>query len=252
MRQIGFSTGALAKSDFEAALRRLRSIENSDVAAIELSALRDAELPRLMSALPTLDLRRYRYVSLHAPSRLVALSEAAVAELLTPCIDRHWPVIVHPDVINDVSCWRRFGTLLCIENMDKRKKTGRTARELAPYFAALPEARLCFDVAHARQIDPTLGHAREILRRFGNRLTQIHVSELDADGKHERLSMSMVLSIQSLAQRLASEAPAIIESRVGPDDSSLTREIKAVAVAFSTPERHLAHEVTLQSANLSA
>src|SRR5438309_4845307 len=36
------------------------------------------------------------------------------------------------------------------------KSVARTADELAKWFVALPEARLCLDVAHARQLDTTL------------------------------------------------------------------------------------------------
>ena len=153
--------------------------------------------------------------------------------MLKPCIDRGWPVIVHPDAIEDASLWSDFGALLCMENMDKRKHTGRTAGELAPFFESLPRARLCFDIAHARQVDPTLSNAREILRMFGDRLAQVHISELDSAGRHERLSMSMVVTVQSLIARLRPEAPAIIESQIASQE--IQSEIEMVRKAFSAP-----------------
>ena len=66
MRSIGFSTGALALGDFRRALAMLSTVNSS---AIELSALRDHELDPLMRALSQLNLRRFRYVSVHVPSK---------------------------------------------------------------------------------------------------------------------------------------------------------------------------------------
>src|SRR5947208_10027831 len=150
MRPVGFSTGALAHGDFRAALSML---VRGPTAAIELSALREPEFEPLISALPHLDLSQFCYVSLHVPSRLETLSDARVVESLGLAIERRWPIVLHPDAIADFRPWLRLGSLVCIENMDGRKTTGRTVDELAKVFDALPEASLCFDIAHARQVD---------------------------------------------------------------------------------------------------
>src|SRR5438067_12770907 len=127
MRPIGFSTGALALGDFRKALAMLTG---GGTDAIELSALRDYELAPLMDAISGLDLGRFKYKSIHVPSKFKSLPEATVATALRRCIDLGLPVVIHPDVINQVSYWEPFGALLCIENMDKRKRTGRTVAEL--------------------------------------------------------------------------------------------------------------------------
>ena len=131
MRSIGFSTGALALGDFD---KGLALLADRDTSVIELSALREDELPSLMGALDRLHLGGYRYVSVHAPSRLRTMKEAVVADMLRACIDRQWHVVLHPDAIGDHGCWRDFGPWLCIENMDKRKEAGRTAIELRRHF----------------------------------------------------------------------------------------------------------------------
>src|SRR5436853_5416771 len=61
MKPIGFSTGALAKGDFATGLAVQRDVPRID--AVELSALRDHELPLLVDAIPSLDLDRFEYVS---------------------------------------------------------------------------------------------------------------------------------------------------------------------------------------------
>lgn len=230
MRSIGFSTGALAYGHFRDALGMLGP---HPVQAVELSALREAELRPLMVALPLLDLERFRYVSVHLPSKLVNTTERELIAALAPCLDRSIPVVLHPDVIRDFSLWNVFGELLCIENMDKRKPTGRTADELEPSFAALPRASFCLDIAHARQIDPTMGGAREMLRRFGHRLRQVHVSELDSAGRHHGLSIATILATRRILPLIREDVPAIIESQIKPD--RIAAELKAVEEAFAPP-----------------
>src|SRR4051794_1997340 len=71
-------------------------------------------------------------------------------------VGRGYPVVVHPDVIFDRPRWRVLGEALFIENMDKRKPVGRTVEELQEFFRDLPAARFCFDIGHARQVDPSM------------------------------------------------------------------------------------------------
>lgn len=226
MRTIGFSTGALALGDFRRGLALLR---DRGCDAVELSALREAELPGLMDHLAELDLTAYRYISVHAPSKLRQMREAAVAEALRPCIDRGWPVILHPDAIGDHGCWRDFGELLCLENMDKRKAAGRTAEELEPHFAALPAARLCLDLGHARQVDPTLNIARHIIRAYGDRIIQLHLSELDVQCRHQPLSMATVWAVREIA-RIIPQVPVILESVV--PEEQIDAELRMAAACF--------------------
>jgi hypothetical protein len=228
MRPIGFSTGALALGDFDKGLALMADRRTS---VIELSALREEELPPLMSSLERLHLAGYTYVSVHAPSRLQTMKEAAVAKMLRPCIDRGWHVVLHPDAIGDHGCWRDFGRWLCIENMDKRKEAGRTAVELRRHFRELPEASMCLDLAHARQVDPTLGIAREIIREYDKKIVQLHLSELDVKSHHEPLSMAAVWAIREIAHLLPA-CPVILESVVQP--RGIDSELEMAARCFDT------------------
>ena len=233
MHSIGFSTGALALGDFDKGLALMAARHTT---VIELSALREQELPALMGALDRLHLDGYQYVSVHAPSRLRMMKEAAVADLLRPCIHRGWSVVLHPDAIEDHGCWRDFGRLLCLENMDKRKEAGRTATELRRHFHELPEASMCLDLAHARQVDPTLGIAREIIREYGDKIAQLHVSELDVHSHHEPLSMAAVWAIREIAHLLP-QCPVILESMVQPN--AIDGELEMAARCFDK-DRHAA------------
>ena len=126
-------------------------------------------------------------------------------------------MIVHPDAIRDFSIWREFGKLLCIENMDKRKPIGRTAKELGKIFSELPEASLCFDIGHARQCDPTMTEAYLILREFGSKLCQVHVSEVSTSSKHDRLSYTSMLAFQEVAHLIPENIPLILETPVSSE-----------------------------------
>src|SRR5438128_1947764 len=181
MRPIGFSTGALAKGDFRRGLALQKHMERID--AVELSALRDHELPSLVEALPSLDLDGFEYVSFHAPSKLQTLDEQTVFALLLR-LPASWPIVVHPDLLKTPSLWRSLGERLCIENMGHRKTTGRTLDELNTFFDIYPDATFCLDLGHARQLDPTMASAILMLRAFAARLRELHVSEVGPRGEH--------------------------------------------------------------------
>lgn len=222
MRPIGFSTGALARGDVRTGLRLQ---EGLGVTAIELSALRENELRPLLALLPALDLTSMRWVSVHAPSRLRSMGEEEAVQLLAT-LPVSWPIIVHPNVIKDPSVWSALGERLCLENMDERKPVGRTAAELEMSFRALPHAGFCLDFGHARQIDPTLGVAMGLLRSFGDRLRQIHISELDFDSRHIPLGFASRESVRRLLSIIDAECPMIIESVV--EGAEIARELEIV------------------------
>lgn len=244
MSTIGFSTGAIARDDFATALDLLEPTRTS---AVELSALRAAELPALLAALPGLLPRlnrRYRYVSFHSPTNFD--DERSLVQRLKFIADLGLNIVVHPDTIGDYTLWRGLGSRLCLENMDSRKPVGRTAEELQPFFERLPEARLCLDLAHARQVDSSMNQAVRILRRFADRLAQFHISEINSKGTHFAMSFAARQAYGPFA-KILSRTPVIIESMVARHE--IMREIVATerllngqrdAVDQSATERHVA------------
>lgn len=234
MRPVGFSTGAVAKGDFRRAIAALLAAR---IRAVELSALRLSELQPLLDALPTLELKGFDYVSVHAPSSFTEDQEPSVIAALQEFARRGWYVIVHPNVIYRPTAWRVLNQCLLIENMDRRKPVGRTAPELANLMAALPEAGLCFDLGHARQVDPTMTEATLILRRFGDRVRQLHVSEVNERSQHDPLSASSIDAFQSVAHLLPADVPAILEPLIDQGQSNIEAEIEKAAAAVQEPER---------------
>jgi hypothetical protein len=228
MRFIGFSTGALARNDFRKALQMLIG---KNVSAVELSALRQDELVPLVEQLDQLDLSPFKYVSFHAPSSMEQAFEPLAVELLLQVAARKWPIIVHPNAMYNPSEWRRLGNCLCIENMDKRKPIGQTAKNLAEIFETVPDASFCFDIGHARQVDPTMSEASAILHRFRDRIRQLHVSEVNTQSKHDPLSFESILAFHKVSHLVPADVPVILESRV--EESEINGEIESALNALS-------------------
>jgi hypothetical protein len=229
--RIGFSTGSIALDDFK---RGLAVATIPRARAVELSALRERELEPLLRSLDGLASRlsHFEYIAFHAPSKLEQLSEAELVEKLERVANRGWAIIVHPDIIGDFALWRRLGSAVCIENMDKRKSIGRTVDELQPYFDELPEATFCFDIGHARQVDPTMQEAEEFLCQFRDRLRQVHMSYVNSNSSHERLNRESIIAFQRVARCLDESVPVILETPVSGAD--VDEEISAAEEVFLT------------------
>ncbi len=236
----GFSTGALAKGDFNAALAML---ERHRLKAIELSALRVEELPALLGAISTLPLHQHTHVTIHAPSKFPPGSEHVVADQLARVASTVTGFIVHAEAIRDPAPWRALGDKVFVENADGRKHTGRTVEEFRRIMDELPDAKVCLDLAHVHQVDPTLLEAHRMIRAFGDRVAQIHLSQLDHACRHQALSLGFVAELRRLAPMLPSTA-VILESMVMP--AAIARQVELARACFEGPAATLApHTMSL-------
>lgn len=226
MRMIGYSTGSL---DWRNVHRALELLGPGRRNVVELSALRTHELRPLLRGISNLPLESSSYVAVHAPSSFTPGEERDIVTALQAGVRREWHIVLHPDTIHDYRLWAQFGGQLCIENMDRRKP-GRTVEELQQVFGRLPEASFCFDVAHARQCDTSMVEAYRLLHAFRDRLAQVHVSELDAQNRHVRLTHAGIWACQQIANLIPMEVPAIVEAPVLPDeiDAELDASLEAL------------------------
>lgn len=224
MRIIGFSSGTLDPHDPEGAIGG--SLELG-LTAIELSALRLHELEAVADALSDPRLERFAWVSIHAPSDIPRDRESEVARRLIELSGQRFPVVVHPDVISTPQAWAALGSRLLLENMDRRKQVGRFADEFEEWFDVFPEAGLCLDVAHVRQVDPTLTEGMKFVRMFGDRLREIHVSEVTSTSRHRRISLHASAYLKGFLRGIRSDIPLILESVLG--DCRPIDEVRAVA-----------------------
>lgn len=214
-----------------------KALELSDrhhAGAVEYSALRFDELKPLVAYLLTHGTGHYRYAAFHAPSRFDAADEPVVVALLKELIQKlKLRIVVHPDVIHDHALWRELGEWLCVENMDHRKPIGRTVEELEPIFQELPEARLCFDIGHAHEIDRSMSRGYEILRRYRNRIAHVHASEVSDECAHRGFSASSAAAFAKLAGLIPETAPIILETVT--KDEEVGEQLKEAKSIFRTP-----------------
>ena len=119
-----------------------------------------------------------------------------------------------------------------IENMDKRKPVGRTVRELTPAWESFPAARFCFDIGHARQIDPSMTEARLLLHAFGDRLAEVHMSEVDTASRHHPISSNAIAAFQSVAEWIPAETPVILEALMSPGENEVQGELRRAREAL--------------------
>jgi hypothetical protein len=179
--------------------------------AIELSAISASELPGLLSYLGSAPRLPFLFVSVHAPSK--GLNGDEMAHVVALCSIPAWvdAIVVHPDTIGDPALYRQLGRRLVVENMDTRKNAGHRPDDLALLFDELPLARLCLDVAHAKDVDPTMEVASEILRRFSSRLSHVHVSSLDETQHHVSLTAEDETLFEAVLERCR-DVPWILEA----------------------------------------
>lgn len=183
---VGPSTGYMvgARGDWP---RLVETAERCSLDVVELSALSARELPGLLAFLGEAGELPFGHVSVHGPSKGWDGAPAALASALATVPAQVDGLVMHPETLGDPAAFAALGARLRLENMDTRKVDGRTVAELERYFAALPDARFCFDVAHAQLHDPSMGLAHELLDAFADRLAEVHVSSIEPDGEHVAL-----------------------------------------------------------------
>ena len=207
---LGASTGYMTGSRGDWPAMVAEALELSPFAA-ELAALSEGELPGLEEYLASRPELPFEYLSVHAPVKHLRMPEAELVRRLTriaPLVDG---IVVHPDAMDDPRAYRSLGSCLVLENMDARKAIGRTVAELAPYFAALPEAGFCLDVAHVLSVDPTMDAGEGLLDAFAGRLRHLHVSSVDEACRHVPLTVGHETRYGELLRRCP-DVPWILEA----------------------------------------
>lgn len=206
----GVSTGFMwdQRGDWHA---QLALASQFSTAAIELSALSEDEVEPLLDFLRQTPSLPFRFRSVHGPAKNRQLDEAGLVDLLIDFQNLCDGIVMHPDTMRDLALYRILGRQLIIENMDDRKDVGRTVSELKAVFDVLPEARFCFDIAHAWSIDPHMELAEDLLDAFGPRLSHVHVSSLDERLHHISLTPEDEALFASTLKRCL-DVPWILEA----------------------------------------
>jgi hypothetical protein len=207
---VGASTGYMLanRGDWLALVEEASRVSSF---AVELTALREDELPALLRFLAEEPPLPFRYVSVHGPSKARQMREDELVSQLAGLPAFVDAVVLHPDQIEDPVLYGALGDRLLIENMDSRKGAGRDASELEQLFEQLPAAGFCFDIAHAWTVDPTMKVAEDLLDRFADRLRHVHLSSISEDLGHVPLSREQEGLFMPLLSRCR-DVPWILEA----------------------------------------
>jgi len=210
---VGPSTGYMvgARGDWP---RLVAAAETCSLDVVELSALSAAELPGLLRFLADAGALPFGHVSVHGPSKGWDGTPAALAMALGAIPATVDGIVLHPETLGDAAAFAELGGRLRLENMDTRKPDGRTVAELERYFSVLPDARFCFDVAHAQLHDPGLGLAHELLDAFADRLAEVHISSIEPGGEHVPLRAADAEAFLPVLARCAG-VPWVLEAPAG-------------------------------------
>jgi hypothetical protein len=207
---LGASTGFMEASRNDWPAMVAEALETSSF-AVELAALSEDELPALEAFLTAEPELPFAYVSVHAPVKHLRMPESELVRRLCRLSAVADAIVVHPDAMDEPRAYRPLASCLVLENMDARKPVGRTAAELAPYFAALPEAGFCLDVAHVLTVDPSMSEGVRLLDAYAGRLRHLHVSSIDDECRHQPLSVEHEGRYAELLRRCP-DVPWILEA----------------------------------------
>lgn len=186
---------------------------------VELSALSGPELPALTRVLSE-DLHDFGTISVHGPAKDWGDGPHALAELLASAIPSYVVgIVMHPETLQEPEPFALLGDRLFLENMDARKDDARTVEELTRYFAVLPDASFCFDIAHAYLNDHSMRLAHRLLDAYGDRLREVHISSILDDGTHVPLRANDVVSFLPVLERCVG-VPWILEAAPPPSQPS--------------------------------
>ena len=184
-------------ADAEELIRDLETVLGFSNEAIELSLTKTSKLvyDTRISEL----LKKFKYKSVHLPvlkdgDEVIYYPDDSIKtwiKIIDQYIEDICPdtVLVHPDQVRDFK-WltRKYGCALALENLDARKKFGKTIEDMESVFKECPGAKWVFDLNHIYTNDRSMGLATEFFDKFQNRLAHYHISGYG--GFHDALCLS--------------------------------------------------------------
>ncbi|PJE59655.1 MAG: hypothetical protein COU85_02470 [Candidatus Portnoybacteria bacterium CG10_big_fil_rev_8_21_14_0_10_44_7] len=116
------------------------------------------------------DLANFQFKSLHLPSDATIKKIGELQQRFS-----FNQIVIHPDRVTDWDKLKTSSLPLSIENMDFRKKIGKTVKELQQFIRA-SKLKLTLDVNHCFSINPTMELAQEFWSVFKEHISYFHLS----------------------------------------------------------------------------
>lgn len=208
--RLGFSTGVLYKTHrTKDALKIMRNLgyDIVELGFVKLSRIEEGWLEEISDE----DLKGFNYISFHAPKFNYGDNDGtrSIFEKIEKInkIRKLNTVVVHPDPVENFEVFRNVSFHVSFENMDNRKISHKTPEDF-DIFTKNSGYGLVLDVNHIYSNDPSMALAKDFYNKFGDKITQIHLSGYV--DYHDPLFRTMQKEIISSIQNF--ETPLIIES----------------------------------------
>lgn len=212
---LGVSTGCFHKYLDPASQRAVDIIKSLGCNAIELHTGYGDRLDRSFD----LDLSGFEYRSLHGSTISGGEDHEKMREIFQKILKLHemmnfHAIVFHPDEILDYTVFDEFDLPYAFENMDTRKKSHTTVKEMRELLERR-DAKMVLDIQHTYEHDPSMQLADDFLASLKDRMVQIHISgcsPITEDmGPHHMLHLRDQAII---VQHTPTDIPLIIESVV--------------------------------------
>lgn len=202
---LGFSTGVLHKTHSSISREIFEIFRALGCNAIELTCRSEDDILKLLREIKPADLGGFVHVSIHAPD-VVTINTLELLQRAQEIFHFNL-IVIHPDEIENWEIFSRFDLPLAIENMDWKSERGKYVDSLQVIFENF-DTNMVLDVNHCFSNDPSMTLAGEMIKEFGSRISQIHVSGFETH--HEPLFKTQQVEIlNSIENR---NLPIIIES----------------------------------------
>lgn len=226
MNNVGFSTGCFYKTQDGLSSEVINIFREMDHEVIEIMFHSVSDTPRFERLVPS-DFSGFKFISLHAPIYRGKHQKVEYIKSLKAIESMHREIefdliILHPDMFDDFVLLKNFNLPYAVENMDSRKRSCQGVKDLEDIFNKI-DASFVLDVNHVFTNDKTMALADELLKKFGSKLKEVHVSGFDTF--HEPLFKTKQDFMLKVLGKV--KVPVIIESGLNDIDEAL-KEYKYV------------------------
>ncbi|UCH02010.1 MAG: hypothetical protein JSV20_09385 [Candidatus Bathyarchaeota archaeon] len=216
METIGFSTACLWRLNIPF-YEKIKCFSSFGANALELCYVTPTELNEFkLTSEMIADIKKFDYISIHAPFKEVrykrdVTTKNIIEKLCLFCEQLSIQgIVIHPDITDDFKYLEKSGLPFLVENMDYRKKFGKTPEH---FRGLIKEYNFGFvlDTQHAYENDATMKLGIELISIMGDRLKELHVSGRTQSEIHSLVHASDNRDLIQQALKLCIGVPKIVE-----------------------------------------
>ena len=212
-RPLGFSTGCLHKFMDSYSAEAIEQLSLRGQEAIEVICARIEEIPRLPAIAPLV--KMFAIKSVHLPLKICYDNSLEIRTALKQLEDFYLQVgattaVIHPESVADWSIFDDLQLDLAIENLDDRKPRWFGFEQFEKFFDRYPDRKMVLDLNHCYTYGDLAERTERYVSRFGDRITEIHLSGCETNKHHCRLFKYRQREIVDCLS--STSCPIIIES----------------------------------------